>query len=64
MFGKVLIKGLLAAVILISMTVIVLAADVFNMPGGLTSLEMVTVSNPGNANDSTGSGGVPGANAN
>ena len=24
-------------------------ADVFNMPGGLTSLELVTIGNPGNA---------------
>ena len=25
------------------------SADVFNMPGGLTNLELVTISNPGNA---------------
>ncbi len=34
------------------------AADVFNMPGGLTSLETVPVGNPGNVDDNTGRGGV------
>lgn len=35
------------------------SADVFNMPSGQTSLQMVTVSNPGNPNDPvTGFGGV------
>lgn len=33
-------------------------ADVFNMPSGLTSVELVPVGNPGNANDTTGFGGV------
>lgn len=32
------------------------SADVFNMPGGLTSLEWVTVGDPGNANDTHGDG--------
>jgi len=33
--------------------------DVFNMPGGQTSLEFVTVGDPGNAADTTGFGTVP-----
>ena len=37
-------------------------ADVFNMTGGLTSVEFVTVGNPGNAGEWSGGGGdSPGA---
>lgn len=42
------IKLLCGAVILILLTTQVSQADVFNMPSGQTSLEMVTVGNPGN----------------
>ena len=33
-------------------------ADVFNMGGGQTSISLVPVGNPGNANDTTGYGSV------
>ena len=34
-------------------------ADVFNLPSGQTSLQFVTVGDPGNAPDTTGFGAVP-----
>jgi len=34
-------------------------ADVFNLPSGETSLQFVTVGDPGNAPDTTGFGAVP-----
>ena len=34
-------------------------ADVFNMPAGDTSLQLVTVGDPGNSNSLYGSGAVP-----
>jgi formylglycine-generating enzyme len=45
-------------VVLTAMIVSVTQADVFKLPDGQTSLETVAVGNPGNANDTTGYGGV------
>lgn len=56
MFGKAIVRGLLAAAMVCCAAVA--QADVFNMGAGLTSLEMVTVGNPGNAADDTGCGSV------
>jgi hypothetical protein len=53
MFLRAVVKGLLAAALLVS-AVAVARADVFNMPGGQTSLQFVTVGRPGNAADSIG----------
>ena len=50
-------KRLLAVLMMFLLTG-VSKADVFNMGDGLTSLEFVTVGNPGNAADSTGYGAV------
>ncbi len=47
------VVGVLAAVL--SLTPLAIA-NVFSMPSGLTSLEMVTVGNPGNLDDSTATG--------
>ena len=38
---------------------IAVQADVFNMPAGQTSLQFVTVGNPGNVADTSGYGAVP-----
>ncbi|HUT61588.1 MAG TPA: SUMF1/EgtB/PvdO family nonheme iron enzyme [Phycisphaerae bacterium] len=52
--GALLITGAAAAMACVSAA----SGDVFNMGGGLTSLEFVTVGNTGNAADSTGYGAV------
>jgi formylglycine-generating enzyme required for sulfatase activity len=55
MFAKALLRGFLAAAVLAS-AVAASAQGVFNMPGNETSLQFVTVGNPGNAADpATGS---------
>ena len=56
MFGKAIVRGLLA-VAMVSCAVVA-QADVLHMGPGLTSLETVWVTNPGNAADSTGYGAV------
>ena len=56
------IKGILAVMMAVGLCAAIAApagADVFNMTGGLTSLEFVTVDDPGNPADSTGRGSVP-----
>jgi formylglycine-generating enzyme required for sulfatase activity len=58
MFAKALPRGFLAAAVLAS-AVAASAQGVFNMPGNETSLQFVTVGNPGNAADTTGYGAVP-----
>ena len=50
--------GVLGAVVVAGLLAGTAGADVFNMGPGLTSLEWVTVGNPGNANDDTGYGAV------
>ena len=63
MFGKAIVRGLLAVAVVLAASSA--QADVFNMPAGQTSLQFVTVGNPGNAADTrdgaTGSlyGSVP-----
>jgi formylglycine-generating enzyme required for sulfatase activity len=49
MFGKTMVRGLLAVVLLTS--AVSVQADVFHMPAGDTSLQFVTVGNPGNLAD-------------
>ena len=49
MSSKVLLRGLLAAAVVAS--AVAAQADVFNMPGGLTSLQFATVGDPGNVAD-------------
>lgn len=44
------------AVVVLAVTASAACADVFNMGPGLTSLDFVTVGNPGNANDTYGDG--------
>ena len=54
-------KGILlccVAITLSSLSYRVARADVLNMPAGQTSLEVVPVGDPGNANDTTGYGSV------
>ena len=56
------LNWMVLTVALMSCAVVARAADVFNMPPGQTSLQFVTVGNPGNAADpATGSlyGAVP-----
>ena len=58
MSNKALMVGVLAGVLMLADGVA--QADVYNMPTGQTSLDFVTVGNPGNAADpSTGYGAVP-----
>ena len=58
MFGKAIVRGLLA-VAMVASCAVVARADVFKMTGGQTSLQFVTVGNPGNAADPpTGYGSV------
>jgi formylglycine-generating enzyme required for sulfatase activity len=49
MFHKTAARGLLAATLFLSCLSV--QADVFNMPGGQTSVTMVAVGNPGNSSD-------------
>ncbi len=49
MFAKALMRGFLAVAVLAS--AVTARADVFNMPTGQTSLDFVTVGNPGNGPD-------------
>ena len=44
-------RAICAAVVTVAMFTGIASADVFNMPSGLTSLQFVTVGNPGNAPD-------------
>lgn len=60
------VRAVLLAFVCWSAVIGTTKADVFNMPNGLTSLETVTVGNPGNAPDTrvmtdgtTGFGAVP-----
>ncbi len=53
MFGKICLGNLLMLAA-IAFAAAVANADVFNMPTGLTSLEFVTVGNPGNAGETSG----------
>jgi len=48
----ILVRGLLAAALVACASTV--QADVFNMPNGQTSLQFVTVGNPGNAADTSG----------
>ena len=58
MLDKTMVRFSLAAALMAS--ALTAHADVFNMPAGETSLQFVTVGNPGNAADpATGSGSVP-----
>jgi formylglycine-generating enzyme len=57
MFGKAIVRGLLAAATL-CYAVVAQGGDVFNMGSGLTSLEAVPVGDPGNITDNTGHGSV------
>ena len=50
MRGEVIVRGVLAAAMVVLATNGAMA-DVFNMPSGLTSLDMVSVGNPGNAGE-------------
>jgi formylglycine-generating enzyme len=58
MFQKMLLACFFVAVGLFSAAGIV-QADVFNMTGGLTSLEFVTVGNPGNPGQAASGGNLP-----
>src|SRR3989304_4992635 len=58
MLNKILIKGMVAVAVLVLATGATYAADVFNMPAGLTSLTFVPVDNAGNGNDTTNYGAV------
>jgi formylglycine-generating enzyme required for sulfatase activity len=55
--GKAMARCLFAVALLAS--AVAAQADVFNMSGTQTSLQFVTVGNPGNAADTTGYGAVP-----
>ena len=58
MNNRALMAGMVAGAMMLAVGAA--RADVFNMPGGQTSLQFVTVGNPGNAADpSTGYGAVP-----
>jgi len=58
MFEKIMVRGFSLAA-LVASAATAQAASVFNMPSGETSLQLVTVGNPGNAADpSTGYGAV------
>ncbi len=48
-----------SVVVTVGIVAVPTSADVFNMPSGLTSLETVTVGNPGNAGELSGTGLVP-----
>ena len=56
MFDKRMVRGLLAATVVAS--AVSVQADVFNMPSGQTSLQFVTVGDPGNTADTNGYGSV------
>ena len=58
MFKKVIVRFLLAAAL--AAAAVSARADVFHMPSGQTSLQLVPVGDPGNAADpATGHGAVP-----
>ena len=57
MSGKATAAGVLVVTIIV-LTAGVSHADVFNMPNGQTSLDFVTVGDPGNSADTTGYGAV------
>jgi formylglycine-generating enzyme len=58
MLGRVF-QAFLCALAAAAVSAPIASADVFNMPAGQTSLQFVTIGNPGNAPDSTGYGAVP-----